>query len=111
MSTPRSMSRAEAIRLVQRLMNADYADEAETDDIIAGLVRGLGCPHISDFVFCDNDPQLTAEKVVDRAVSYGPFVLCLGHSMARGKSFSTSSSPRTARVRTALSAGPPPCLR
>ncbi|CAL9563817.1 hypothetical protein SUDANB1_04685 [Streptomyces sp. enrichment culture] len=75
MTTPRSMSRVEAIHLVQRLMNADYADETEADDILTGLVRGLGCPHISDFVFWDNDPQLTAEKVVDRALSYEPFAL------------------------------------
>ncbi|MFD5745144.1 e9imm peptide [Streptomyces massasporeus] len=56
-------------------MNADYADEAEADQIIAALVRGLGCPHISDYVFWDHDPQLTAEKVVDRALSYEPFAL------------------------------------
>jgi hypothetical protein len=69
------MSRAEAINLVQRLMNADYADEAEADDILTGLVRGLGCPHISDYVFWDHDPQLTAEKVMDRALSCEPFAL------------------------------------
>ncbi|MFF9806041.1 e9imm peptide [Streptomyces sp. A244] len=69
------MSRAEGIHLVQRLMNADYADEAEADQIIAALVRGLGCPHVSDYVFWDDNPQLTAEKVVDRALSYEPFAL------------------------------------
>ena len=75
MSTPRNMSRAEGIHLVRRLMNAQYADEAEADEIITALVRGLGCPHISDYVFWDPDPQLTAEKVVDRALSYEPFAL------------------------------------
>ena len=75
MSTPRNMSRAEGIHLVRRLMNAQYADEAEADEIITALVRGLGCPHISDYVFWDHDPQLTAEKVVDRALSYEPFAL------------------------------------
>ncbi|MFD9982949.1 e9imm peptide [Streptomyces massasporeus] len=69
------MSRAEGIRLVQRLMNADYTDEAEADHIIAALVRGLGCPHISDYVFWDHDPELTAEKIVDRGLSYEPFAL------------------------------------
>jgi hypothetical protein len=62
------MSRAEGIHLVQRLMT-------EADEIIAALVRGLGCPHISDYIFWDHDPQLTAEKVVDRALSYEPFAL------------------------------------
>jgi hypothetical protein len=69
------MSRSEGIHLVQRLMNADYTDEAEADEIIATLVRGLGCPHLSDYVFWDHDRQLTAEKIVDRALSYEPFAL------------------------------------
>ncbi|MFJ4947629.1 e9imm peptide [Streptomyces sp. NPDC088760] len=69
------MSREEAILLVQRLMDADYSDEAEADQLIAALKRGLGCPHISDYVFWDFDPQLTAEKIVDRARAYEPFAL------------------------------------
>ncbi|MFF6878376.1 e9imm peptide [Streptomyces sp. NPDC012474] len=69
------MSRAQGIHLIQRLMNDDHVDEAEADEIIATLVRGLGCPHISDYVFWDHDPQLTAEKIVDRALSYEPFAL------------------------------------
>ncbi|MFF4396959.1 e9imm peptide [Streptomyces sp. NPDC001480] len=69
------MSREAGILLVQRLMDADYADEAEADEIIAALVRGLGCPHVSDYIFWDFDAQLTAEKVVDRALAYEPFAL------------------------------------
>ncbi|MFF5535286.1 e9imm peptide [Streptomyces cinerochromogenes] len=69
------MSREEGILLVQRLMDADYADETEADQLIAALKRGLGCPHISDYVFWDFDPQLTAERVVDRALAYEPFAL------------------------------------
>ncbi|MFD9092404.1 e9imm peptide [Streptomyces collinus] len=69
------MSREEGILLVQRLMDADYADETEADQLIEALRRGLGCPHISDYIFWDFDPQLTAEKVVDRALAYEPFAL------------------------------------
>ncbi|WP_093474315.1 MULTISPECIES: hypothetical protein [unclassified Streptomyces] len=69
------MSREAGIGLVQRLMDSDYADEAEADEIIAALVRGLGCPHVSDYIFWDFDPQMTAEKVVDRALAYEPFAL------------------------------------
>ncbi|MEV5438216.1 e9imm peptide [Streptomyces sp. NPDC052682] len=75
MTTPRSMSREEGIRLVQRLMDADYADEAEGDEILAALERGLVCPHISDYIFWESDPRLTAEKIVDRAPAYQPFAL------------------------------------
>ncbi|MFB6844920.1 hypothetical protein ACFCXS_08675 [Streptomyces sp. NPDC056373] len=38
------MSRADGIHLVQRLMNAEYADEAEADETITALVRAaLAC--------------------------------------------------------------------
>ncbi|MEU9389676.1 e9imm peptide [Streptomyces sp. NPDC048324] len=56
-------------------MDADYASDAEADEMIAALERGLGCPHISDYIFWSFDPQLTAQKVVDRALSYEPFAL------------------------------------
>ncbi|MEU2715116.1 e9imm peptide [Streptomyces sp. NPDC007205] len=69
------MRREEGILLVQRLMDTDYADETEADQLIAALKCGLGCPHISDYIFWDFDPQLTAERVVDRALAYEPFAL------------------------------------
>ncbi|MGW7820290.1 e9imm peptide [Streptomyces puniciscabiei] len=72
MTTPRSMSREEGIHLIQRL---DYADEAEANEILAALEGGLVCPHISDYIFWDFDPQLSAQKVVDRALAYEPFAL------------------------------------
>ncbi|MFG2473632.1 e9imm peptide [Streptomyces fagopyri] len=67
------MGREEAVRLVRRLMTDDFAVEDEADDAIARLERGLVCPHVSDYIFWDADPELTAEKVVDRALSYEPF--------------------------------------
>ena len=69
------MSREEGIHLVPRLIDADYADEAEANELLAALERGLVCPHISDYIFWDFDPRLTAQKVVDRALSYEPFTL------------------------------------
>ncbi|WP_240138234.1 e9imm peptide [Streptomyces sp. MUM 178J] len=69
------MSRDEAIPLVQRLLDGDTADEAEADDILATLSRELGCPHVSDYVYWDLDPKLSAEKVVDRALAYKPIAL------------------------------------
>ncbi|GAA2790955.1 e9imm peptide [Streptomyces showdoensis] len=68
------MPRDEAILLVQRLMNAE-ASEDEADEILANLERGLACPHISDYIFWDLDPELTAEKAVDRALAYKPIAL------------------------------------
>ncbi|MET8631421.1 e9imm peptide [Streptomyces sp. NPDC004680] len=69
------MSRDQAIALVQRLVNGDTANEAEDSDILEALERGLGCPHISDYIFWDYDPAFTAEKVVDRAMAYKPIAL------------------------------------
>ncbi|WP_327576437.1 MULTISPECIES: hypothetical protein [unclassified Streptomyces] len=42
------MSRDEAIKLVQRLMDADYGDETEETEALAALEQGLACPHVSD---------------------------------------------------------------
>ncbi|MFF0432366.1 hypothetical protein ACFYU9_09120 [Streptomyces sp. NPDC004327] len=42
---------------------------------MATLQRGLACPHVSDYIFWDFDPELTAEKIVDRALAYKPIAL------------------------------------
>ncbi|MFD7615100.1 e9imm peptide [Streptomyces sp. NPDC059828] len=69
------MSRREAIPLVQRLMDDSVTDEHHADAILDALQRGLACPHVSDYIFWDFDPELTAEKVVDRALAYKPIAL------------------------------------
>ncbi|MFD5429276.1 e9imm peptide [Streptomyces sp. NPDC127084] len=69
------MSRGEAIPLVQCLMDGSVTDEDQADAILDALQRGLACPHVSDYIFWDSDPELTAEKVVDRALAYKPISL------------------------------------
>ncbi|MEU7020729.1 e9imm peptide [Streptomyces sp. NPDC046203] len=68
------MTREEANALVLRLMNAEDSEE-ESSKILAALERGLACPHISDYIFWSFDPDLTPEKVVDRAMAYKPIAL------------------------------------
>ncbi|MEV4938898.1 e9imm peptide [Streptomyces zaomyceticus] len=68
------MSREEAISLVQRLLNPETPDE-ESTEILEALLRGLACPHISDYVYWGPDPESTAEKIVDRAMTYKPIAL------------------------------------
>ncbi|MFD8421623.1 e9imm peptide [Streptomyces sp. NPDC059466] len=75
MATPRSMDREEALSLVRRLMAADFTDEDEADEALGKLERGLACPHISDYIYWDFDPELTAEKIIERALAYEPFAL------------------------------------
>ncbi|MGW4743612.1 e9imm peptide [Streptomyces sp. NPDC004290] len=70
----RQMTREEAIPFVERLMDPETPDE-ESSWILATLERGLACPHVSDYVFWDPDPELTPEKVVDRAMAYKPIAL------------------------------------
>ncbi|MER5930776.1 e9imm peptide [Streptomyces sp. NPDC002054] len=69
------MMREEAVRLVQQLMDGSITDEAEADRAVAALRLGLRCPHISDYIYWDSDPEPSAEKVVDRAMAYKPFAL------------------------------------
>ncbi|WP_081236989.1 hypothetical protein [Streptomyces viridosporus] len=69
------MNREEAIHLAQRIMDADYADDAECDAMIAALERETACPHASDYIFWALEPPPTAEEVADRAMVYKPFAL------------------------------------
>ncbi|MEU3746868.1 MULTISPECIES: e9imm peptide [Streptomyces] len=68
------MSREEAISLVQRLMAAEETSEAEQDQMLETLERGLVCPHISDYIFW-GPAELTAEQVVDKAMAYHSIAL------------------------------------
>ncbi|KOV38521.1 hypothetical protein ADK97_10160 [Streptomyces sp. H021] len=63
------------MELVQRLMDGSISDEAEADAALESLKVGLRCPHITNYIFWDFDPDLSAEKVVDRALTYKPFAL------------------------------------
>ncbi|MFE6187181.1 e9imm peptide [Streptomyces sp. NPDC056465] len=64
-----------ALPLVQRLLSGDLASEAESAEILDALERGLACPHISDYIYWDMDPNLSAERIVDRALTYKPIAL------------------------------------
>lgn len=69
------MRRERAVALVRRLLDGRISDEVEVDETLEKLTHGLGCPHISDYIFMDFDAELTAEKVVDRALAYRPIAL------------------------------------
>ncbi|MFD0567724.1 e9imm peptide [Kitasatospora saccharophila] len=71
------MARATAVALVQKIMDADYADDAEAFGALEALGRALGCPagYVSDLVFWPEGRELTAAEVVDQALEYQPFAL------------------------------------
>ncbi|MGW0643460.1 MULTISPECIES: bacteriocin immunity protein [Streptomyces] len=71
------MSRGEALSLVRRLLN-DPGDtsEAEADEILDALERGLACPHISDYIYWPPPSfEPTPEEIVERALAYRPTAL------------------------------------
>ncbi|MEV4680092.1 e9imm peptide [Streptomyces kurssanovii] len=71
------LSRAEAVTLVRRIMEADHASEGEVNDWLARLDRALACPsgYVSGLVFWPPERELSAEEVVDQALAYRPTVL------------------------------------
>ncbi|MFJ2399573.1 e9imm peptide [Streptomyces sp. NPDC087843] len=71
------MSRAEAVALVQRIMQADYAPDDEVDGWLDRLDRFLACPsgHVSGLIFWPPERELSADEVVDQALSYRPITL------------------------------------
>ncbi|MFJ7049453.1 hypothetical protein CTU88_42275 [Streptomyces sp. JV178] len=68
------MSRDELIRLVERIMAAEGATEREEDSMLRLLEESVAHPRVSDLIFY-SDPPLSAEQVVDAALSYEPFAL------------------------------------
>jgi hypothetical protein len=71
------LNRAEAISLVQRIMDGEYADERELDGWLAAMGRSLMCPsgYVSDLIFWPEEAELTAAQVVDQALAYRPIAL------------------------------------
>ncbi|MFE7380585.1 e9imm peptide [Streptomyces zhihengii] len=69
------MGRENAVALVRQLLDGRISGEVEVDQALEKLTRGLGCPHISDYIFMNFDAELTAERVVDRALAYRPIAL------------------------------------
>lgn len=69
------MSRDEAVVLVRRIMDCDYANDAQLVEWFESLRRDLGCPHISDLIFWPEGGEASAEGVVAQALAYRPIAL------------------------------------
>ncbi|MFJ9979391.1 e9imm peptide [Streptomyces cyaneofuscatus] len=71
------VDRNEAVALVQRIMDADYASEGEADGWLDALDRALACPtgHVRDLIFWPPERDLLAAEVVDQALAYRPIAL------------------------------------
>ncbi|WP_327700387.1 e9imm peptide [Streptomyces sp. NBC_00459] len=71
------MSRAEAVALVQRVMDAGCASDDEVAGWLDRLDRTLACPsgHVSGLIFWPPERDLSANEVVDQALAYRPIAL------------------------------------
>jgi hypothetical protein len=71
------MSRTDAVMLVQRIMQADYAADDEVEGWLDRLDRALACPsgYVGDLIFWPPERELSADEVVDRALAYRPITL------------------------------------
>ena len=72
------MDRDELIELVERIMRAEGADEAEADALVDRFEASVPHPAASDLIFYPDahfGHEPTAEEVVDRALSYRPLEL------------------------------------
>ncbi len=69
------------VRLVQRIMDAEYQSEAEGDALLLELERSVVDPQVSDLIFWParhprgKGRELTADEVVDIALAYKPIEL------------------------------------
>jgi hypothetical protein len=63
--------------MVERIMGADYADDAEADSWFEELDRALGCPsgYVAGLIFWPTGREPTAEEVVAQALAYRPIEL------------------------------------
>ncbi|MFF2522953.1 e9imm peptide [Streptomyces liangshanensis] len=77
------MTHAAAVALVQRIMDADHAGEAELAGWLDALDKAFACPsgHVRDLIFWPEPPERSeppepsAAEVVDRALAYRPIAL------------------------------------
>ncbi|CAN7762250.1 bacteriocin immunity protein [Paenibacillus sp. LjRoot56] len=63
----------ELIVLVRKIMNVEGSEE-EVDNMIELLKSSIPLPEVSDLIYW-NENELTAEQVVEQALSYKPIQL------------------------------------
>lgn len=68
------------MELTERIMRGDYADDEEAYALLDTLKRETGHPRVSDLIFWPHHEvpgrsDLSAEEVVERALSHRPFAL------------------------------------
>lgn len=68
------MDKTELVRIVERLMNAQFSTDEEGSELAELLKRNVPHPAVTNLIFW-NDEELTAEEVVEKALIYKPIPL------------------------------------
>ena len=71
----KKMNREELIAIAKKIINLETASEEEEDDLIEIFTDNVPDPNASDLFFSKEYDGLTAEEIVDKAVSYKPIQL------------------------------------
>ncbi|TAJ06841.1 bacteriocin immunity protein [Marinilabiliaceae bacterium JC017] len=66
------MTRDELIKLVREIMNVKGKTEEQINELIDKLEKNVPHPSVTDLIYYDD---LSAEEIVDKALSYRPFQL------------------------------------
>ncbi|MFJ3244133.1 e9imm peptide [Streptomyces sp. NPDC094154] len=71
------MSRDQAVALVQRIMDVDYASDGEASNWLDMLDRALACPTgwVAGLIYWPPERALSADEVVEQALAYRPIAL------------------------------------
>ena len=68
------MNRTDLIQLVEKIQAAE-GTEAEIDNLIDTFLENVPDPNAADYIFQKEYENLTIEEIVDKALSYKPFML------------------------------------
>lgn len=71
------MTREALIELAMKIMNDNGTTEEDDDEILTIFLENVPDPSASDYFFSKKYNDLTAEEIVDKALSYKPIQLQL----------------------------------
>lgn len=69
------MTKEELIQLARNIMNAVGKTEEENDEMLLRFIDNVPHPDASDLFFSLENDGLTAEEIVEKALSYKPLQL------------------------------------
>ena len=69
------VTRDELVSLAKKIRHANAASEAELDADIELFENNVPDPEASDYFFSKRFENMTVEEIVDKALSYKPYLL------------------------------------